>query len=160
MSADELALSASAVDPDDEDTAAGYEIAITRKLTIYDQWLNPPPCVPEELDYETVVTDASGYISSKEQIENLVAAGHRLHDWRAAMYANEPTPDDIEVNPTARKDFDFQDAHEMMADVSASVRASRDAAGKKAKEAEASKASTEEPQAPSEKPADDAAGGQ
>jgi len=146
-------------DRDEEEGAPGKT-----EFNIFSQWKNPPLCDNEVVEPNGYITDAAGYIPAKEQIENLIAAGHRLHEWRASMYTNEPTPDDVEIDPTTRKDFDFAAAHEEMVSVDASLKAAKAAADKKAKEdAEAaSKASTEPPEGASEEPAEppSSAGGQ
>ena len=126
---------------DDTDKIMVPSPTVAKGVEIFNHWTHPPPCEPELLEHNEFVVDASGYIPAKEQIENLMAAGHRLHDWRARMYANEPTPDDVEIDRTLRKDFDFQDAHEEMVSIETSLKKARKEARQKA---EADKAAAAE----------------
>lgn len=69
-----------------------------------------PVCHCDDMGKNECVIDRAGYIPAKVQIQNLIAAGEKLEEYRRRMYSNEPTPDDVEPDVTLRKDYTVQDA--------------------------------------------------
>lgn len=71
------------------------------------------------------VTETAGYISAKDQIENLIIAGERLANFRSDQYdfgPDEDVPDDFE-DPTRRPNFDLADASALARQINARLAA-------------------------------------
>ena len=59
------------------------------------------------------IVEASGYIPTKVQVENMLIAGQRLNEFRREQYdysADDSRPDDIDPDPTRNPEFDLADA--------------------------------------------------
>jgi hypothetical protein len=91
------------------------------KITFYTQY-NHVPALPEENSGE-VVTEQAGYVPPKYQIEQMMAAGQRLADYREEMFdsLDGDIPDDFD-DPTRRPGFDLVDAGEIMSGVRSKVK--------------------------------------
>jgi hypothetical protein len=82
--------------------------------------------VPAEPEVNTgeIVTEQAGYVPPKFQIEQLLAAGQRLADYREEMFdftGDEEVSDDFD-DPTRRPGFDLVDAGEIMQGVRSKVK--------------------------------------
>lgn len=73
---------------------------------------------PEKKDFlepggGEVIVERGGYVTTKERVESMLAAGQRLMDYRNMKYDVPPGSDfegDIDVDPTRRLDYDVADA--------------------------------------------------
>ena len=57
-------------------------------------------------------TETQGYIPAKTQIENLLAAGERLSEYRKAVYDFTGETDSAPIPPDRRRNFDMADAYQ------------------------------------------------
>lgn len=74
---------------------------------------------PKERGGGRKLTNTSGYIPAKDQIENMILAGERLSAYRQELYYQDDgskNPEDIDVSPMSKK-MDFMDAHQAMQNV-------------------------------------------
>lgn len=59
------------------------------------------------------IVEASGYIPTKIQVENMLIAGQRLNEYRREQYdysEGDSVPDDVRPDPTRNPEFDLADA--------------------------------------------------
>ena len=59
------------------------------------------------------IVEASGYIPTKIQVENMLLAGQRLNEYRREQYdysEGDSVPDDVVPDPTRSPEFDLADA--------------------------------------------------
>lgn len=59
------------------------------------------------------IVEASGYIPTKIQVENMLLAGQRLNEYRKEQYDysdGDSVPDDVVPDPTRSPGFDLADA--------------------------------------------------
>lgn len=102
----------------------------------------------EVLD-NTRITDSAGYVPAKQRIEEMIAAGQRLIDYRRGRYDFPPEVSDDEAllfeDPTRRPNFDVVDAVDLAEGAVARIKAS---AAEKKRIAEAEKAKNQQSQIP------------
>lgn len=81
----------------------------------------------EDVGPNELMTDSSGYIDVRQRVEEMVAAGERLSDYRRDMYADHRHDEDWSepLSPLARKDYDFDDAHEDIVRLTAKAKKSK-----------------------------------
>lgn len=89
-------------------------------MTIYKQWSNPPKAKAEKKSGPSR-TSLAGYQPADQRIQSLLSAGKRLFDANTAAYdipaGEKYYIDNISVDPTRSKAFDFADASEAMRNV-------------------------------------------
>ena len=88
------------------------------------------------------IVEASGYIPTKVQVENMLIAGQRLNEYRREQYdfsGDEEIPDDVKPDPTRNPEFDLADATRI-------GRIANENLVKAQKEAEAKKAIEDKPE--------------
>jgi len=92
------------------------------------------------------IVEASGYIPTKVQVENMLIAGQRLNEYRREQYdftGDSDIPDDVTPDPTRSPEFDLADATRI-------GRAANERLNKANKEIEASKKKLEVQDKPEE----------
>lgn len=68
------------------------------------------------------IVEASGYIPTKIQVENMLIAGQRLNEYRREQYdfsEGDSVPDDVVPDPTRDPQFDLADATRLGRDAKA-----------------------------------------
>nr|WAE43495.1 MAG: hypothetical protein [Microviridae sp.] len=94
------------------------------KTIIYDQFTTPPVLIPE-VNKEPSMVETAGYISSQQQIENLINAGQRLDDYRKMQYDSdqEGYDEDTSFDVTRSANFDMADASQLSLNLKAKKKA-------------------------------------
>lgn len=79
-----------------------------------------PPRVKESFPTGKRLVERAGFMSAKQRIENILAAGDRLLSARMEQYdyGDETDSDDMVIDPTRNGGFDITDAQEIVRDVS------------------------------------------
>lgn len=94
-----------------------------KKFIIRDPFSFPPIQVAERNSGE-IITDPSGYMTTKQQVDSMRGAGLRLADWRNAHYDGDMDTDlDNFVDETRSPNFDMADITAMEHDLEDSIRA-------------------------------------
>jgi len=78
---------------------------------VYGRWNRPAR--QGELNLGEKIVETAGYIPPKIQIENMIAAGQRLADYRSGLYSNEPEKKEPAIDPTRSPGFDLADATQL-----------------------------------------------
>jgi len=102
---------------------------------IYDQYINRPVILSQHVGENEYMCERAGYIPAKQQIQNLIAAGERLEEYRKKLYSNGDEIDDesAEPDPTIAKSYDEHQATDDARAVMRSLRSQQKAATRKAK---------------------------
>nr|WAE43501.1 MAG: hypothetical protein [Microviridae sp.] len=82
----------------------------------HSQFINTPHASPEINSGELLV-ETAGYVSAERRITEMIAAGHRLSDYRKENYDTEDSDEDIPIFPVRRPGFDMAEASMMLQDV-------------------------------------------
>lgn len=98
-------------------------------MEFYTQWKRPDKEQFLEKDFGPSMTEQSGCIPPKIQIENILMAGERLAEYRRNMYdfGYGETVDESFEDPTRNVGFDMADASEIAAKVASNLRRSKEA---------------------------------
>lgn len=81
------------------------------------------------------IVEASGYIPTKVQVENMMIAGQRLNDYRREQYdysEGDSVPDDVVPDPTRNPEFDLADATRLGREANARIDKAKKEAEEKA----------------------------
>lgn len=76
---------------------------------------------PQKIDQKEII-ETAGYISKEKRISQLIAAGERLLAIRKGYDVQNGESDDIDIDPTRRKDFDLTDADDCLARAEATIK--------------------------------------
>lgn len=84
-------------------------------VKIYTKYDRPPKKFDPACDDHTVLVEVAGYIPKELRIRNIIEAGQRLKDWRAAIF-DVSNPDQINEKYEAfpYKGMDFAEAKRVM----------------------------------------------
>lgn len=77
-----------------------------------DNYKNRPKITPE-VGGGKVLVETAGYIPAKKKIQELIASGQRLVDYRKSVYDSDVTPDDLQIDPMRRKGIDLAEVSDL-----------------------------------------------
>lgn len=89
---------------------------IKRNIKLYSSIIRPDPA--PLINTGPKITETAGYISIKQQVENILRAGERLTEYRREHYdyGNEKEDDGETIDPLRNPNFDLADASEILSE--------------------------------------------